>query len=127
MQRTVWRRRLAPPPSRPLIRISLGVSRLMDNLNLIASRYVLDLLRPEEIVQLADRALTCGQYSAEAAELADLRTERHPSSAAVVPLFLAWLRGRGIELPNVADAAWKLLTHYIGRIVHGRVPPLEGL
>ena len=99
----------------------------MDDLNLIASSYVLDLLRPEDIVQLADRALTSGQYSAEVAELADLRTERHPSSAAVVPLFLAWLRAYGIELPNIEDAAWKLLTHHIGQIVHGRVPPLQGL
>jgi hypothetical protein len=99
----------------------------MDDLNLIASSYVLDLLRPEEVVQLADKALTSGQYSAEAAELADLRTERHPSSAAVVPLFLAWLRAHGIELPNIEDAVWKLLTHHIGQIVHGRVPPLEGL
>src|SRR5690349_4616390 len=99
----------------------------MDDLNLIASSYVLGLLPPEEIVQIAERALSSGQYSAEIAELADLRTERHPTTAVVVPLFLAWLRERGIELANVEDAAWKLVTHHIERIVHERVPPLQGL
>src|SRR4051812_12346156 len=99
----------------------------MDDLNLIASSYVLGLLRPEEIVQVADRALTSGQYTAEIAELADLRTERHPTTAVVAPLFLAWLRERGIELPDVEDAAWKLVTHHIGQIVHEWVPPLQGL
>ena len=99
----------------------------MDDLNVIASRYVLGFLRPEEMVQLADQALNEDHCSPKAADLAELRRERHPSSADVVPLFLAWLSDRGVELPDVTDATWRLLTHHIEGIVHGRVPPLEGL
>lgn len=79
------------------------------------------------MVQLADKALTQGYYSEAAADLAEFRFERHPSSDDVVPLFLELLRQKGVELPSTTDATWALLTQCIRQIVHGEVPVLDGL
>ena len=99
----------------------------MDEWRLVASKYVLRLLLPAEMITLADDSLNRGLYSQAAADLAELRTDRHPSDGEVIPLFLEWLREMGIQLPSPTDATWTLLRHQIGRIVRGDVPALQGL
>ena len=100
---------------------------MVDELGFAASRYALGLLLPEDMVRLADLALSDGHYSEPVAELAEYRTDKHPSKGDVEPVFLKWLRESGIPLPSHEEAVWHLLRLVIGRIVRGEVSPLEGL
>ena len=100
---------------------------IVDELRLAASRHALGLLSPEEMVRLADSALTDGHYSGPIDELATYRLALHPSTVELEPIFLKWLEESGVPFPNPEEAAWSLLRMTIGRIVRGEVPPLHGL
>ena len=105
----------------------LGSMNMVDELGFAASRYALGLLLPEDMVRLADLALSDGHYSEPIAELAEYRTDKHPSKGDVEPAFLRWLRESRVPLPSHEDAVWHLLRLAIAGIVRGKVSPLEGL
>jgi hypothetical protein len=100
---------------------------IVDELRFAASRYTLGLLLPEDMVRVADLALSDGHYSEPIAALAEYRFNKHPSKGDVEPVFLEWLRESGVPLPSLDEAVWRLLRLAIGRIVRGEVLPLEGL
>lgn len=100
---------------------------LAAELKLAASRHALGLLPPEEMVRLADAALSHGHYSDRMDALAMHRFSPHPSALEVAPMFLEWLDESGIPLPSAEDAGWDLSRMAIGRIVREEIPPLRGL
>ncbi len=79
------------------------------------------------MVALAEEALNAGHYSSAVADLADLRTEKHPRSTDVAPLFWAWLIETGVLVPSAEEATWELLRSSIGRVARAELSALNGL
>jgi hypothetical protein len=95
----------------------------MADLEYLAARLSLDILEHEEILQVVEGVADPSKYPDMLVDYVGTgdALERALSS------FRAYLKDKGIDIPNREEAVWAIIYRHLSRIASGEVSPAHGL
>ena len=93
------------------------------DLEYLAARLSLDILEHEEILEVVEGVADPTKYP-------DMLVDYVGTSDALeraLRSFRAYLKDRGVTVPDQQEAVWPVVQHHLSRIVAGEVSPAQGL